>query len=500
LKYLLELKGIYKSFPGVKALQDVSLNVIHGEVHAVMGENGAGKSTLMKIIAGMYKPDAGTVHLEGNPVLIRNEKEAMSSGISMIHQELMPIKEMTVADNIFLGREPGWKYFGVVNRKKLYADSEKLFDQIGINLNSKRVMKHLSVAETQLVEIAKAISFRSKIIIMDEPTSAITDREVVKLFELIAKLKERGVSIVYISHKMDEVFKISDRITILRDGQYIATAEAKDLTKGKLIAMMVGRELNNIFPKTDNHKGEICLEVRNLTKNGQFENISLQVRKGEILGIAGLMGAGRTELAETIFGLRKADSGEIRINGKIVSITSPEVAINNGIALVPEDRKAQGLNLVASVKDNMALPNLNQFSFLGFVNKGDEREKIKELILSLKVKTPNMYQKVGTLSGGNQQKVVIGKWLLRNPDILILDEPTRGIDIGAKSEIYSLINSLAAQGKAIIMISSELPEIIGLSDRVIVLSEGHLTGEYMKDEIDQEKIMFSATGHFKEGA
>jgi inositol transport system ATP-binding protein len=496
LQPVLKLTQITKSFPGVKALKEVSLDVMPGEVHALMGENGAGKSTLMKIVAGMIRPDIGTIELDGQAVQIRNEREAMAAGISMIHQELMPVKEMTIAENIFLGREPDIGLLGIVNKREMHKNTSDLLKRVGVDLSPKLMMKQLSVAETQLVEISKAISYNSRIIIMDEPTSAITEREVEKLFGLIRALKEQGVAIIYISHKMDEIFQISDRITILRDGQYVGTAVAKELDNEKLIRMMVGRELSNIFPKTDNEAGEICLEVRSLTRAGEFQNISFQVRKGEIVGIAGLMGAGRTELAETVFGLRKADSGEILINGRKVSIHTPQDAIQNGIALVPEDRKGVGLNLIASVKNNLTLPNLGSFQtagIIGFILQSKERKAAEKQIVALNIKTPTMHQRVGSLSGGNQQKIVLGKWLMQNPDILILDEPTRGIDIGAKAEIYALINELAKEGKAIIMISSELPEIIGLSDRVLVLSGGRLTGEYSKEDITQEKIMTSAT-------
>jgi inositol transport system ATP-binding protein len=495
LSFVLKLEDISKSFPGVKALQNVSFDVKRGEVHALMGENGAGKSTLMKIIAGIYKPDTGSIQLNGQQVNIRSEREAMSMGISMIHQELMPIKEMTVADNIFLGREPDFKLFkGVVNKRQLYEKTNELFEQIGIRLNPRLPMKQLSVAETQLVEISKAVSFSSSVMIMDEPTSALTDREVEKLFDLIHMLAAKGVSIIYISHKMDEIFQVADRITILRDGQYIGTSHSKDINKDKLITMMVGRELSDIFLKRAHRAGEVCLEVEHLSKQGQFQDISFQIRKGEILGIAGLMGAGRTELAETLFGLRKADSGEIRIRGEKVTIDSPQTAISKGIALVPEDRKGTGLNLLASVKENLSLPNMSSISTFGFISGGVECKEAEDQINSLKIKASNMNQTVGDLSGGNQQKVVIGKWLIRDPDILILDEPTRGIDIGAKSEIYQLINQLAAGGKAVVMISSEMPEIIGLSDRVIVLCEGRLISEFNKEEISQEKIMASAIG------
>jgi inositol transport system ATP-binding protein len=497
LEEILRLEGISKTFPGVKALQNVSVSINKGEVHAIMGENGAGKSTLMKIVAGLYKPDTGDIILKNQKVQINNARDAIKLGISMIHQELMPIPDMTVAENIFLGREPTFKGTFIYSRKEICKMAIELFKQMEISIEPKARMKDLSVAETQLVEIAKALSFKSDIVIMDEPTSAITDREVEKLFKLIRRLQNSGVSIIYISHKMDEIFQISDRITVLRDGQLIGSNKASELNKDLLISMMVGRELSSIYPKLPTTFGEIVLEVRNLTKSKLFENISFFVRKGEILGISGLMGAGRTELVETIFGLRKADSGEVIIRGKKVRINNSKDAISNRIALVPEDRKGTGLNLIASINDNIALPNLNMFSTFGVIQKGSERKFVEKQINALKVKTPSRNHEVSSLSGGNQQKVVIGKWLLSNPEILILDEPTRGIDVGAKAEIHSLVSKLALEGKAVIMISSELPEIIGMSDRVIVLSEGKLTGEFCREEITQEKVMNCATGHFK---
>jgi len=493
----MKLEGISKNFPGVKALQNVSLSVHKGEVHALMGENGAGKSTLMKIIAGLYRPDAGEIFIGNEKVHIHNAREAIKLGISMIHQELMIIPNMTVAENIFLGREPTIKGTSILNRRELNRSAYEIFKSIDIDINPKTLMKELSVAEAQLVEIAKAVSFNSDILIMDEPTSAITDREVEKLFKLIGELKKSGVAIIYISHKMDEIFKIADRITVLRDGQFVGSKKANELDRDMLISMMVGRQLCSIFPKFESSFGEIALEVKNLTKKKMFYDISFNVRKGEILGISGLMGAGRTELVETIFGLRKADSGEILINGSKKYIKNPNQAIKNGIALVPEDRKLSGLNLIASINDNITLPNLNRLSTLGVIKKGEERRCTEKQITSLHIKTTSRNQAVDSLSGGNQQKVVIGKWLLCDPDVLILDEPTRGVDVGAKAEIHSIISKLAVEGKAVIMISSEMTEIIGMSDRVIVLSEGKFTGEFIREEITQEKIMLCASGCIK---
>jgi len=496
---ILEMRNISKSFPGVQALKDVSLTVRSGKVLALMGENGAGKSTLMKILQGIYKPDQGEIVLKGRRVEIDSPKDALRLGISMIHQELSPVLEMTVAENIFLGREPHYRYTGIVNRKKLRRDTLALFQDIGIEMNPNKKLSQLSVAEMQLVEIVKAISYNSDIIIMDEPTSAITDREVEKLFQIIKRLTDRGKAIIYISHKMDEIFRICDEIVVLRDGQFIDAKPIGELDQNKLISLMVGRELNNVFPKETAGIGETILEVENLGLDGKFRGVSFRLRRGEILGLAGLMGAGRTEVAETIFGIHHATEGEIRIKGKPVRIKSCKDAIDNGIALVSEDRKLKGLNLKASVQNNITLSSLLKYSVLRqIVNPRLERTVVEQQIEALNIKTPSRKQIVNFLSGGNQQKVVIGKWLLCEPDVLILDEPTRGIDVGAKYEIYKMMNLLAKEGKAILMISSEMPELLGMSDRVIVLHEGEVTGEFLREEFDQEKIMACAAG-FKKG-
>lgn len=408
----------------------------------------------------------------------------------MIHQELMPIRDMMVCENIFLGREPCIvKWANFVDRKKLAQMTQEVFDEMGIDsIHPKSYMRDLSVAETQLVEIAKAISRHSKYIIMDEPTSAITDKEVGKLFALINRLKENGVGIIYISHKMDEIFKIADRITVLRDGKHIATQRAQELDENSLITMMVGRELN-LFEKAPSEIGEIVLSVQHLTSPGVFEDISFDLRRGEILGLAGLMGAGRTEMVESIFGLRKYTGGEICLHGKKVRIKNARDAIKNKIALIPEDRKQIGLNLIASVKDNITIVSIDQFTKCGFVSRKKEKQVVEEQMELLNIKTPSRNQIVNNLSGGNQQKVVISKWLVSNADIIILDEPTRGIDVGAKSEIHYLISKLAQSGKAIIVISSEMPEVIGMSDRILVMCEGRITGELTGNETTQERIM-----------
>lgn len=497
-EYVLQMKNLSKTFPGVVALENVSFNLKKGSVHALMGENGAGKSTLMKVLTGIYKADTGETVLKGKSVSINDPREALQLGISMIHQELNSIPEMTVSENIFIGREPKFGLLPVVNYRELKRKTLSLFKEIGIEINPDAKLSTLSIAEKQVVEIVKAISYNSDIIIMDEPTSALSDKEVEKLFEIIRKLVATGKSIIYISHKMDEIFEISDYVTVLRDGKYIDTKSIKELNKQTLITLMVGRELCDIFPKTIAEIGEVALEVRNLSIKGEFTDISFQVRRGEILGISGLMGAGRTEVMETIFGARKADSGEVIINGKSIKTGRPRDAIQNGISLVTEDRKLLGLNLKGSIKDNITLASLNDCCTLKQIIKIKEEVEIADKQISaLQIKTPSRNKIVNTLSGGNQQKVVIAKWLLCSPDILILDEPTRGIDVGAKAEIYNIMSSLACEGKAIIMISSEMPEIIGMSDRIIVLHEGRVTGEFSREELDQERIMLCATGQIK---
>jgi inositol transport system ATP-binding protein len=495
-QYILEMEGISKEFPGVKALSNVNFKVKKGSVHALMGENGAGKSTLMKILGGIYRQDAGSIKLNGQKVEFMNPSDSLNKGISMIHQELSPIYYMTVAENIYLGREPMIASFWV-DEKKLNRNAKKLLESLELNIEPTARMKDLSIAQMQLVEIAKAISYNSDIIIMDEPTSAITEREVGHLFSIIRSLTSKGIAIIYISHKLDEIFEIADEVTVLRDGQYVDTKYVKDTTRQELVSMMVGRELTQLFPKKKVDIGEKILEVKNLSYKKKFRNISFEVKRGEILGIAGLMGAGRSEVMECIFGLVKPDEGEVLINGKKVDIKSPEDAKKNGLAFITEDRKLTGLFLPHSVKDNMIAASIDNYTNGIFINDrkiNDTCERQKEL---LRVKTPSLDQKVRNLSGGNQQKVLIAKWLLTDAEILILDEPTRGVDVGAKSEIHSLMGELAESGKAIIMISSELPEILGMSDRIIVMHEGNITGELSREEADQDTIMKYATGLVK---
>lgn len=492
-EYVLQMKNISKNFPGVKALDNVSLNLKKQSVHTLVGENGAGKSTLMKILSGMYRPDQGEILINGQQVTISNPRESINLGVSMIYQELNPIPEMTIEENLFMGRE--YANGPVLDKRRMRKEAKGMLQNLGLHLDPGTKMQELSVAQMQLVEIVKAIFYNSQIVVMDEPTSAITEKEVDNLFQVIDRLIADGKSIIYITHKMDEIFKICDTVTVLRDGALIGSKPLEELDKQKIISMMVGRELDAIFPKVEAKIGDVALEVKNLTRKGEFKNISFDVKKGEILGVAGLMGAGRSEVMETIFGFRKANGGEVFVHGKKVNIKTPKDAIKNKIAFVTEDRKRLGLNLMASVKDNIALANLDKYSSGSVVNGKKVRDAVDTQIKSLSIKTPSRDQIVDNLSGGNQQKVVLGKWLLSEPDILILDEPTRGIDVGAKAEIHKLMGVMAQAGKAIIMISSELPEIIGMSDRVIVLHEGEITGELSREELDQEKILTYAAGY-----
>jgi inositol transport system ATP-binding protein len=494
----LQMNDIVKTYPGVRALDGVNFTLRKGTVHSLMGENGAGKSTLVKILAGVDTADSGTITINGKVAAISNVKEAISHGVSMIHQELSSVLEMSIADNIFLGREEISGPLHVLNRRSMNNQSTELLKQVGITLNPAINMKELSVAQMQMVEIVKAISQGADIIIMDEPTSAITETEVATLFSLIRKLTTQGKSIIYISHKMDEIFQISDEITVLRDGKYIGSDLAENLNDASLIKWMVGRELSEVYPKEDVKPGDTILEVSNLSKQGKFQNISFSLRRGEILGFAGLVGAGRTEVVEAIFGFKPADSGEIKINGEVVKIKSPADGIKNKIAFVSEDRKSVGLNLIATIKDNITLANLQTYcQAKTIINHAKERANAQKYADDFNVKTPSIDVEVASLSGGNQQKVVLAKWISCNPDIIIMDEPTRGIDVGAKAEIYKMMCELAKQGKAVIMVSSEMPEVLGMSDRVNVLAEGKLTGIFYRSEFDQEKIMASASGQLK---
>jgi inositol transport system ATP-binding protein len=495
MDHVLRVEKISKAFSGVTALDSVSLTVRKGEVHVLMGENGAGKSTLMKIVSGILPKDAGTIYLNGTSVEIRNPKEALRLGISMIHQELNPVRAMSVSENLYLGKELCYRVMGVVNKREEGARTKFLFREMDISIDPDVNVGELSIAEMQMVEIAKALSYDSQIIIMDEPTSAISGREVAKLFEMIRKLTSRGIAIIYISHKMEEIFQIADRITVLRDGAYIETRPAAEFDRDTLVRLMVGRAIGELFPKAAAAKGPVALEVEGLTLEGKFRDISFSVRKGEVLGFSGLMGAGRSEIVETIFGLRQATSGAIRVHGCSVRITSPADAIRHRIALITEDRHRTGLNLKGSVKENITLVSLKKFTrFNQVVEQAKEKCAVDEEMQKLRIKARHRDQCVNTLSGGNQQKVILAKWLLNDPEIIILDEPTRGIDIGAKAEIYRIMSRLTEAGKAIILVSSELQEVLGMCDRVIVLSHGRVTGEFERPEFDPEKIMNAAMG------
>lgn len=491
--YVLEMKGIHKSFPGVRVLHDVHLQLRAGEVHALMGENGAGKSTLMKILMGIYTADAGEIVLDGRPVAFRNPREAMENGVAMIHQELNPILDMAVFENIFVGRELHHA-MGIVDKRAMIRRTREIFNDIGISINPQAPMRSLSVAQCQLVEIVKAISVGAHVIIMDEPTSAITEAETQTLFAQIERLKKEGCAILYISHKMDEIFRICDRITVLRDGEWIGSDLAANMTPDQLIRMMVGREIDDVFPKTDVPLGEPLLTVSGLTWPPRVRDVSFTLHQGEILGFAGLVGAGRSEVAECLFGLHKGVSGSVSLRGKPVRFRSARDAIRSKIAFVTEDRKQTGLNLAGTVAQNITVVALNQLFRNGVIQAGTEARLSRDYIDRLKIKTPGHRQSVANLSGGNQQKVVLAKWLLTEPDIIILDEPTRGIDVGAKRDIYLLMGELVRQGKGVILISSEISELMGLCDRILVMHEGDLSGELQRPEFDQEVILHFASG------
>jgi inositol transport system ATP-binding protein len=499
----LELKNITKAFPGVLALDNVSFSARRGEVHALCGENGAGKSTLMKIINGLYKADSGDIHIEGKPVQIQNPVDARNQGIAMIYQECTYVPEMTVAESLFLGNLPVNK-FGKVDWKYIYQQTGDLLRAEGLIDNPRMAdglqtkLKNLSIADIQMLEIVKAIHKDSSIIIMDEPTSSIAKKETDELLDKILDLKQRGKSIIYISHKMDEIFKIADRITVFRDGKVVGSDEAKHLTIDKVIALMVGRELSNDYPKLEVPAGEELLRVENLSRTGVFSNISFTLRAGEIVGFAGLVGAGRTEVARAIGGLDPIDSGAVILRNKKAVIKKVADSVNNGIAMCSEDRRRYGLVLMRSVRENMGLPNLARYIYGGWLHKDKELAEIQEQCGNLKIKTPSVETPTANLSGGNQQKVVLAKWLIKDPSVLILDEPTRGIDVGAKYEIYKLMSEIVKDGrKGIVMISSELPELLGMCDRIYVMAKGRIAAELNRGEFSQELIMQYATGSVK---
>ena len=486
---LLEMRNISKEFPGVKALDNVTLKVKKGSVHALMGENGAGKSTLMKCLFGIYHPNSGEIFISGQKVQFKNSKHALDNGVSMVHQELNQVRERNVMDNLWLGRYPKKGLF--IDEKKMYDETEKIFKDLDINVNPRDKVSTLSVSQMQMVEIAKAVSYNSKIIVMDEPTSSLTEKEVSHLFKIINKLIKQGISIIYISHKMEEILEISDEVTIMRDGKWIATENASNLTMDLIIKLMVGRELTDRFPKKDHTPKETILEVNNLSDaKNQLKNVSFKLRKGEILGIAGLVGAKRTETLETLFGLREKGSGDIILHGKKVDNSKPFKAMQNGFALVTEERRQTGIFGKLPIDFNSIIANIDSYkTSTGLLANGRISKDTQWVIDSMKVKTPSQKTLIGSLSGGNQQKIVIGKWLLRKPEILLLDEPTRGIDVGAKFEIYQLINELAKEDKGIIMVSSEMPELLGVCDRILVMSNGRVSGIVNANETTQEEIM-----------
>ena len=498
-EYVLEMTGVSKSFPGVQALDNVQLRLRPGKVHALMGENGAGKSTLMKCMFGIYKMDQGQILMDGQPVTIDDPMDALKKGIAMVHQELQPIPARTVGENIFLGRYPMKKALGfipMVDHAKMYADTAELLKKVRMNFDPKQKVGELSVSQMQSVEIAKAVSANCRVLILDEPTSSLTANEVEALFRIIEDLKAEGVAVVYISHKMDEILRIGDEVTIMRDGRYIGTWEASELTTDRIITLMVGRELTNLYPKRDNTPGEVVFEVKNFTSINprSFRNVSFQLRKGEILGVGGLVGAQRTELMEGLFGIRSHTTGQIFYKGKEITITRPKDAIDQGIAMLTEDRRGSGIMGVLSVADNISISSLNQYLDYGYFINGKKVEQlVQDNVQKMNIKTPSSKTLIKSLSGGNQQKVLVGRWLANNPDVLILDEPTRGIDVGAKYEIYCIIADLAKEGKSIIMISSEMGELIGMSDRIMVMCDGRVTGFVEGNQATQESIMTYAT-------
>ena len=498
-EYVLEMIDVSKSFPGVKALDHAQLKLRPGKVHALMGENGAGKSTLMKCMFGIYKMDEGQIRIDGQPVTIHDPMDALHKGIAMVHQELQPIPARTVGENIFLGRYPMKKFLGfipMVDHDKMYADTAALLKKVRMNFDPRQKVGELSVSQMQSVEIAKAVSANCRVLILDEPTSSLTQNEVEALFRIIEDLKAENVAIVYISHKMDEILRIGDEVTIMRDGQYIGTWDARDLTTDMIITQMVGRELKNLYPTRQNVPGEEVLRVENFTSINpkSFRGVSFTLHKGEILGVGGLVGAQRTELMEGMFGIRSHSQGKIYYRGKEMKINRPKDAIDNGIALLTEDRRGSGIMGVLSVADNISIASLQKYLDFGVAINSKKVEKlVQDNVHVMNIKTPSSKTLIKSLSGGNQQKVLIGRWLANDPDVLILDEPTRGIDVGAKYEIYCIIADLAKQGKSIIMISSEMSELIGMSDRIMVMCDGRVTGFVQGNQATQENIMALAT-------
>lgn len=490
---ILEMKNISKSFGATHALRNIEFELKKGEVHALLGENGAGKSTLIKVLGGIHNPDTGEILINGNLVNIDSVKKARELGIGIIHQEIMLVPHLSIMDNLFLGREI-INTIGVKNSKEMENQAKKMLETIGLNINVHKRVEELNIAQQQMIEIAKAISFDAKILVMDEPTSSLSEEEVQKLFDLIKLLKSKEVSIIYISHRLDELFAVSDRITVIRDGSYIDTVLTQNINSAQLVSMMVGRNLENFYVRDNTVKEDIVLSVNKLTSFGVFSDVTFEVKAGEILGFSGLVGAGRSEIMDAIFGASSFDSGEIHLLQNNVKFRKPIDAIKAGIAMVPEDRKKQGLNLIGTVGFNITLASLDNYLNQFLIDEKKRQSIISKYIEKLRIKTQNEQSKVGSLSGGNQQKVVIAKWLATNPNLLILDEPTRGVDVGARQEIYRVINDLAKEGLAIIMVSSDLPEVINMCDRVCVVKDGSIVTTLNKESLTQETIMRYATG------
>lgn len=493
-KYLLEMVGMKKEFPGVKALDNVTLRVRRGSVHALMGENGAGKSTLMKCLFGIYSPDGGEVYLDGEKIAPKSPKDALELGVAMVHQELNQALKRSVADNIWLGRYPT-QFLAVVAEKTMQDKTRKLFEELDMSVDPKTVMGDMSVSQRQMAEIAKAVSYNSKIIVLDEPTSSLNDREVEQLFKIIRKLRDRGCGIIYISHKMEEILKISDEVTVMRDGKHIATKPRDELTIDAIIKLMVGRELTNRFPPKTNRTGEVVLEVEGLSaRYARAKDLTFSLRKGEIVGVAGLDGSGRTELLETLFGLLTKSGGKIKVHGKEIGNNSPREAIKNGFALITEERRATGIFSILDITDNTVISNIRKYRVAKVALSAKKMRRDTDWgISAMRIKTPSRATKIQSLSGGNQQKVILARWLLTKPQFLLLDEPTRGIDVGAKYEIYQLIINLAAEGRSVLMVSSEMPELLGVCDRIMVMSGGRIAGELNAADATQEQIMTLAT-------
>lgn len=492
---LLEMRGITKSFPGVLALDAVDFELEGGEVHVLLGENGAGKSTLIKMLSGAYRPDSGEILLDGESISITSASYAQGLGISTIYQEFNLVPELTVAENVFLGRQP--RRFGFMNKAKLYSDCREVLARIGLDVSPQAQISELGVAQRQMVEIAKALSTDARVLIMDEPTAVLSGREVERLFEIVRGLKEEGVGVVFISHHLEEIAELGDRVTVMRDGAVVDRVSAS-VSSDELVRLMVGRSIEDQFPRRKTEAGEAILEVRNLNREGVLDDVSLELHSGEVLGIAGLVGAGRTELARAIFGADPVDSGEILVRGEPIDTGSSAEAKRKGLGFISEDRRGQGIVPPLSVAENLGLATLGESSRLGFVDRKGQRRKAGRMIDDLGIRTPSPEQEIRYLSGGNQQKVVIGKWLLAESEVLLMDEPTRGVDVGAKVEIYELMNELTERGAGILMISSELPEVLGMSDRILVMSGGRIAGELTPEEATQERVMTLATSQEEE--